>query len=226
MSTTQADTQADTKRSPTQPPDALLLIAPGCPHCATNLTALTSLIKDGAIGRFEVINIAERPETARQLGVRSVPWTRIGPFVLDGARTPAELRDWAGKANDPVGMSAYFRELLGDGKLGQVNELIRTDPTQLMALLPLLEDPDTDVHIRVGIGAALEELNGSDQAGRLVNGLGGLSSHDDPRTRQDACHYLGLTRSPDARRYLEPRLEDPDPLVREIAAEALDELGS
>ena len=225
----QADTQTGPPPTPAPPtkasPDALLLIAPGCPHCGTNLAALTDLIKTGVVGRLEIINIAERPEAAQQLGVRSVPWTRIGPFTLDGARGPTELRRWAERVNDPIGMAEYFGELLGDGKLGTVNELIHRAPALLMSLLPLLQDPDTGVHIRVGIGAALEELDGSSEAWRLVEGLGELSRDQDPRTRQDACHYLGLIRSPDARPFLEPRLEDPDPLVREIAAEALDELG-
>ena len=206
-------------------PSALLLIAPGCPHCAGNLSALTELVKEALVGRLEVVNIAVHPELAGELGVRSVPWTRIGPFRLDGARGGDELRRWAQRVNDRDGMAEYFRELLADGRLGEVNQLVKADPGQLMALLPLLRDPETGVHIRVGIGAVLEDLAGSPELGRLVSGLGELSSSEDPRTRQDACHYLGLTRATGARPFLQPRLEDQDPIVREIAAEALDELG-
>ena len=41
--------------------------------------------------------------------------------------------------------------------------------------------------------------------------------------RNDACHYLGMSASPEAVPYLRARLEDSDPGVVEVAQEALDQ---
>ena len=205
-------------------PDALLLIAPGCPHCGTNLAALTVLVKEDVIGRLEVVNIASHPEVAQQVGVRSVPWLRLGPFELAGARTETELRGWAEQVRQGDGMAEYFREQFEHGGLADVIEQVKQDPDRLMGFLPLLQDTETGVSVRIGMAAVLEDLAGSGEAQRLVEGLGELSSSDDARTRQDACHYLGLTGSADARRWLTPRLNDDNPEVREIAAEALQEI--
>lgn len=206
------------------PPVALLLISPGCPHCATNLAALTSLVKENVVGRLDVVNIAAYPEVAQEVGVRSVPWVRLGPFELAGARGEAELRRWAEQVQDRNGLAEYFREQLDQGALSEVITQVRRDPDLLMGFLPLLEDAETGVSIRVGMGAVLEDLSDTDYAVRLVAGLGELSASDDARTRQDACHYLGLTGSAEARPYLNARLDDADAEVREIAAEALQDL--
>lgn len=205
-------------------PAAQLLIAPGCPHCSGNLSALSSLVKEGVIGRLDIVNIAQHPEVAQELGVRSVPWTRIGDFDLVGARSESELRRWAGRVNDRNGLAEYFRELLGEGKLADVQALVAANPERALAFLPLLEDSDTGISVRIGIGAVLEDLQGSETAERLVPGLGELISAEDSRTRQDACHYLGLTGAAAARPFIERCLQDDDPLVREIAAEALEEI--
>jgi thioredoxin-like negative regulator of GroEL len=205
-------------------PAAMLLIAPGCPHCSGNLSALSGLVKEGVIGRLDIVNIAQYPEVAQELGVRSVPWTRIGDFDLIGAQSETELRRWAGRVNDRDGLAEYFRELLGDGRLAEVQALIDADGERVLAFLPLVEDGDTGVNVRIGIGAVLEDLHGSETAERLVPGLAELITADDSRTRQDACHYLDLTRAAAARPFIERCLRDDDPLVREIAAEALQEL--
>ena len=57
-------------------PDALLLISTHCPHCPAVLAALAELVKQGAIGRLEVVNLEQHPEVGQALGVRSVPWLR------------------------------------------------------------------------------------------------------------------------------------------------------
>ena len=42
-------------------PDALLLISTHCPHCPAMLTALADLVKQGTVGRLEVVNLEQRP---------------------------------------------------------------------------------------------------------------------------------------------------------------------
>ena len=203
-------------------PSALLLITPICPHCPAVLEGLTTLVKEGRIGSLEVVNIAIHPERAAQLGVRSVPWCRIGPIELTGSQSPAELKRWAEAATSERGIAGWLAELLATGRLPQAEQRLRDNPAWLPPLVLRLEDPDTPMQVRVGIGAIFEGLHGSGLAAVAVPVLGCLAENPDARIRADACHYLGFTESMDAAEILRARLQDEDPEVREIAAESLD----
>jgi hypothetical protein len=210
--------------SPAAPPDALLLITQSCAYCPTVLRGLNELAAAGHIGRVDVIDIEAQPEIARTLGARSVPWLQIGPFQLEGLHTPAELKRWTERSHTPQGMAEYFRVLLKAGKLQQAIIAITQDSTRIEALLLLLDDPETDLHVRVGIGAILEEFAGATLA-RHLDRLTTLSHAKDAHIRGDACHYLALTRDPRAIPHLERMSNDPEPQVRELAADGLMALG-
>ena len=75
--------------------------------------------------------------------------------------------------------------------------------------------------VRIGVGAAIEELAGSASLADAVPALGALTRSDAPQVRADACHYLGLTGSPDAAPFLRACLDDESGEVREIASESL-----
>lgn len=213
----------DEKHSP--PPDALLLLATGCPHCGAVLEGLGKLLKEGVIGRLEAINVALQPERARELGVRSVPWTRIGPFELEGEQSPADLRRWAEGAETPQAMADYFYQMLISGRRGRVEDMARQEPRRLEALARLLEDPETSMAVRLGIGAVLEELQGSGVSEVLIPPLAALLRHEDARIRADACHFLSLIGGPEVLPHLRACLDDSDQEVREIATESLEEAG-
>ncbi len=212
--------------TPPTPPDALLLVAPGCPHCQAVLQALTGLVKEGAVGRLEVVNIAVHPEAAREAGTRSVPWTRIGPFELSGEYTPAELRDWARKAAEGGAGADYLRELLEQQQLDQAVNYLKRHPERMEDLLALMQEEEQSLGVKFGVGAIFEALAGSDSLRALVPRLMELA--DSPRAdlRADAAHYLGLAGDPAARPVLERLKEDENPDVREIAAESLEALAS
>lgn len=207
-------------------PDALLFIATGCPHCPTVLAGVSELVKQGKIGRLEVVNIAAHPDTAEKHGVRGVPWLKLGPFELEGLRSPAELKQWAERAGTRAGLAEHFRELLDTGALPRVLAALKRDPAGLDALLLLLADPGTALGVRVGIGAVMEEFAGSAALQKLVAELGALTHSKDAHVRGDAAHYLGLTRDARAAAYLKPLVDDPETQVREIARESLALLGS
>lgn len=205
-------------------PDALLLIAPDCPHCPAVLAGLSGLLKEGVIGRLEVVNVAARPERAAELGVRTVPWTRIGAFELDGVQSPAELRRWAEQTNSLDGMADYFFRMLTTGRRAQVEEMARQDASRLLALAHLMERPEASMAVRLGIGAVLEELQGSGLTETMIPVLGALARNGDALTRADACHFLSLIGGSQVAPWLRACLDDEDKEVREIAAEALEEL--
>ncbi|MBU1192920.1 MAG: HEAT repeat domain-containing protein [Gammaproteobacteria bacterium] len=207
--------------SSAQRPDALLLIANGCPHCPTVLQGLSDLVKSGQLGHLEVININVHPEIAQLHGVRGVPWLRIGPFQLTGLRSPAELAQWVQRVQSEEGMREYFNELLSAGDLAGVSTTLKRAPESIATLIQLLGDPDAELQIRLGVSAVLEDLEGSDALARQIDALGELGQHTDRRIRIDAAHALGLSHRPAARAYLDVLVKDADDEVREVATESL-----
>lgn len=208
---------------PSSPPDALLFISPDCPHCPAVLAALTALLKEGLLGRLEVVNLAAHPAAAAELGVKSVPWLRLGPFEAEGATSPGELRCWALGAEDEELVAQHIHDLLISGQRHRVENLLRREPRFCSAFPRLLRDPEASMAVRLGIGAVLEEFQGGAVARGIVAELGELARYGDPRSRADACYFLSLIGGPETPPLLRACLQDADPEVREIAAEALQE---
>lgn len=208
------------------PPDALLLMGKQCPYCPTVLKGLQSLEADGVIGHLETVVIEDNPEIAAELGVRSVPWVRIGPFELPGLRAEEELREWAEKAGSVSGMAHYLEELIGSGGIDKCLELIKADSNQLDALIQLFTDPDTELNIRIGISAIMESLQGSAALDGISDKLRALLRNKSAHIRGDACYYLSLTGHADAGTWIKPLLDDTDANVRTIAADCLEELAA
>jgi len=205
-------------------PDSRLLIAPGCPHCGKVTEILTHLVKEGLIGRLEIINLSVRPEAAAEAGTRSVPWFRIGEFEFTGAHTEGDIRAWAEKAAQGQGWAAYYHDLIDNRELDQAIESLQQNPDRLGELIQTLSDKELPMVVKIGIGAILEDFQGSEELRRYIPELTALLESDDPALRADACHYLGLTASGDVIPAIEALLEDADPHVREIAEETLEEL--
>jgi len=208
----------------TVPPDALLLMGRHCPYCPTVLKHLQTLQAQGTIGALETVVIEEHPEKAAELGVRSVPWLRIGPFELTGLHSEQELRDWAAQAGSTEGMASYLAELLATGEIDRCTRLAGADPAMLRALLSLFTRPDVELNIRIGISAVMESLAGTPALRSSAEDLRNLLSHQHARVRGDACHYLALSGLPVAANWIRPLLDDSDGNVREIAADSLNEL--
>lgn len=207
-----------------QSPDAFMLLGTHCPFCAAVVAQLGDMVKRGVIGRLEIVNLESRPDIARELGVRSVPWVRIGLFELAGNRSAAELESWARKAGSMAGTADYFAERIGQGRADAVAAHLRRQPADFAALAHLLADAQLKINVRVGLGAVIEELAGSALLHTQVNALGDLTSHKDTRIRADAAHYLALTEAPAAIPWLRACLDDEDADVREIAREGLEHL--
>ncbi|MEO8331193.1 MAG: HEAT repeat domain-containing protein [Gallionella sp.] len=206
------------------PPDALLFIAPGCPHCPAVLNALGEMVKQAQIGKLTVVNVAAHPEQAAELGARGSPWLRLGPFTFTDALSPVELRLWAGQASGEAGVAHYVEHLLNQGEYKQAVAFIAEDTQRLKSLLTLIADPEADIDIRLGMSALLEAHTNTPELQQLLPQLAELTRHADHRVRADACHLLGLTGSAAARTYVEVCLQDANGEVREIAAEAMAEL--
>ena len=217
-----------TQSAPDHAPQALLLVAPGCPHCGALIQLLAEHLKAARLARLELVNVAAAPETAADLGVRSVPWLRLGEMEFEGAMDPAELRRWIELAGTPEGAARYLRMVLESGRLDRARRLVEADPqARLPLLLDLLGDPEeVPVSVRLGAMALLEErisdLAGGPHLGRLRE----MARSPLPQVRSDACYLLGLMRDPELRPLLESCAADPDAEVAEIGREALGELAA
>jgi len=179
------------------------------------------MVKDGTLSHLEIINIATHPEKAESLGARSAPWIRIGKFEFTGHYKEDELRGWADLAATNSGFSAYFSHLLEVRRLDTVVKVIKEHPNSLSELLQLIGDPDTPMSIRIGVGAAMEELQEQGLLSPAIPMLSEITMSDLPQIRADACHYLCLTESPEALPAVTRLLTDEDSEVREIAAETV-----
>lgn len=206
------------------PPDALLFIAPGCPHCPAVLHGLSELVKQGLIGKMTVVNAAAHPDEAAQYGVHAAPWLRLGTFTLTGAHSLAELRQWAEWASGEEGTAHYVEHLLKEGSYKQATAFVAADTLRLKPLLAVIFDTEATIDVRLGVSALLEAYAGTPALQALLPQLAELTGHADHRVRADACHLLGLTGSAAARAYVAACLKDVSEEVREIAKEALQEL--
>jgi hypothetical protein len=142
-------------------------------------------------------------------------------LVVVGAHSYGELKDWAAAASGRPDYGAYFAYLLQSRRLGRVVRCIQTAPERIDDLLTLIATLDTPMGVRIGAGAALEELEGSEAIRRAVPQLQQLCLAEEAQIRADACHYLALSGDPAAASTVRKLLEDPDPEVREIALESL-----
>jgi hypothetical protein len=123
------------------------------------------------------------------------------------------------------GVAEYFHILLMEGGLKTVVAFIAERPQLLAELLPVVGNPEASMNVRFGASAVFERFAGTPALQALVASLGALVGHADARVRADACHYLGLSRSHEAIRFIEPLLADASDEVREIAADSLAEVG-
>ncbi len=208
------------------PPDALLLLTSVCPHCPSVLESLIALLKEGVIGRLELVNIAAHPEVAQAVGARTVPWMRVGQFELEGVLTSGELRHWAEICNTAEGIAEYFYHMLKHGRRDKVERLIRAKPQHAAVLAELMANPAASMAVRLGIGAVLEEFHGTSLASPMIPTLAELTQSGDALTRADACHFLTLIGGEAVVPHLRNCLNDEAAEVREIAQEALDIMGS
>jgi hypothetical protein len=186
------------------------------------LESLTLKLKQGHIARLDAVNIVYSPEVAQQLGVRSVPWTRIGRFELDGALSPKEVDQWIERATSGSGVDIYFSESLAAQRSDKVIGWLEERPEDLKTVLELQMKAATPMAARIGIGVVMEQLEGDPRLSHALPTLITMSRSPQANIRADVAHYLGLTHHPEAKPTLSEMLNDSHPDVREIATESLE----
>ncbi len=204
--------------------EAKLLIAPDCQHCTSMMNLLGDLLKEGRIARLLMINIAEQPEQAAKYNVRSVPWLKLGAMEFVGALSRTELENAINMSNSNDGQK-FLIEQLKNGRLDDVTDLVERDLSFLPDLVELLKGKDVPMTVRIGVSAILEGLQGSSSALKsILPELLELSETNDETIRADACHFLSLVGGEAASKRLQQCINDESAMVREVAAEALEDV--
>ncbi|HHO58685.1 MAG TPA: HEAT repeat domain-containing protein [Thiotrichales bacterium] len=202
-------------------PAVLLLISTHCAHCAAALQIVTAMVKQGEIAELNIVNLEQKPEVAEAMGVRAVPWMRIGELVFEGQMTQQAIRDWIDRAGAQDAESGYLSERLVEGDVNQAIAYIRKHPESITLLVELMKDADARINLKLGIGVVFEEFATDPVMDAAVPELLALLKHEDARVRADACHYLSLTGRAELVEKLEPCLSDDDATVREIGRESI-----
>lgn len=208
-------------------PHALLLIGPGCPYCQSMLQVLQEPIKQARLAELRIVNIAAQPETAADLGVRSVPWLKLGDFELEGAYSGKEINQWLDRASSAKGMADYFAELLGQGQRDKVLAYLHRYPQHTGALFILAADENGSVDTRVGVASVVEEL--AEQPGQIkldewFDTMLEMTRSSNPTIRADGAFFVSLSGHTQARAQLKAMLEDDHPMVRDMVEDALEDL--
>jgi hypothetical protein len=205
-------------------PDAKLLVAPGCAHCPAVMQHLSTLLKENALGKLEVINIHQHPEIAQQLNVRSVPWLKLGEFTLSGSYSLNELRNYIEFTSSAQGISKYIDQQLSEGQLSSLTEEIKHHPHWVASVFQLLTDEDTSMQTRLGIDSLIESISEIGILRDYVDELGQLSKQVHVSRLADIIHYLGLTHSKKAIEFINTHCDHENPDIRESCQDALEEI--
>ena len=176
---------------------------------------LEQLLKEESIGELEL---------AAELGIKSVPWLEMGPLTFIGEQSLQELRDWAIRLAEPEAMVDYYQKLLADGELDVAEQVLQRNPATLSSLLSLIVRDELPMQVRIGTVALFEGVTDKARLQGLIPEMSSQLAHQDYRIRVDIAYLLELTASKEAIVPLKNLLQDENPEVREIAAEALQEL--
>ncbi|HTP04786.1 MAG TPA: HEAT repeat domain-containing protein [Nitrospirota bacterium] len=116
-------------------------------------------------------------------------------------------------------------EYMGKGFLDNIIALFKQD----MSLCRFVPDMlgDESLRVRLGATALVEELSGEYVAElrNAVPGIIALLKHGNPTIRGDAAYVLGIIKDESAREALVACLHDSNLSVREVASDALAQIG-
>ena len=206
--------------------EVLMLVGTHCSFCGPMLKIVSEMVKQGDFATLRVVNIEQDQTLASELGVRSVPWLRIGPFELAGVRNKEEIKLWLDRANSEGGITAYLEEILAEGNVLTANKFVKRYPKALDNVIDLVMDAEGKINVRLGAGVIIEDMAESDAFKVVIPRLVDALSDKDARVRGDACHYLSLTKDAQYLPLIEPLLLDTSDEVKEIAQDSIDDLSA
>ena len=122
-------------------------------------------------------------------------------------------------------MKSMLIEYMDKGFLENIIAMFKQDSSLYRFIADMLGDDN--LRVRLGATALVEELAGDhlQELRAAVPGIIGLLTHENPTIRGDAVSALGIIKDPSAISALRACLQDVHPGVREVARDALSEMG-
>jgi len=210
------------------PPFVELFIATGCAYCPIVLTELSENLKQGNITSLKITNIAVENKRAEELNIRSVPWFSISHknsfMIFSGNYSPKEIQHWLATSQNEKGMQEYIEDALATGDIMKLNQTIQLNPNVLASIIHLLGDEETSMDIRIGLDALLEQFSVTEILQNYSNEFKKIAASNIPRLQIDALHYVALLGKAENKRFLQDKINDKNPQIKEAAIEALETL--
>lgn len=203
-----------------------VFMSPACPHCAQAVATAREVARETPGVSVRIVDAQEEPDEAASYAVRSVPTTVLdGDMTWVGAVSADELKEAIQARSDDGFAARSMRSLLESGRAAEVTRRLLDGS----ALGPFVEvwsgsTTSTRVGLMLAAGEALEADPGA--LDRLVVRLVPVLDSEDGALRGDTADLLGQVGHEDAVEALGKLLDDPNPDVAEIAADALEDIRS
>jgi thioredoxin-like negative regulator of GroEL len=198
-----------------------VFVAEACPHCANAVEVANAIARTSPRVKVSVIDAQRSPDQAARYSVKSVPttvldgglsWVGVEPEAQVASRILA--RDTAAHAQE------VFTSQVESGRHADaIRAIVEGDAAQRFAAAWVRSTTSTRIGLMLVAEGALEQSESALHpiVGELLPAL----QAEDAALRGDTADLLGQIGDPDGLEALRPLLDDPNPDVAEIAAEAL-----
>lgn len=204
-----------------RPAELLVFVAAACSHCPHAVRTATRLALANPCVTATVIEAQRFPDLAARYGVQSVPATVLdGELTWVGVEGPAQVTERILRRGTETHARDVFASLVESGRLADAaRRIVAGDGAAHFAAIWLGSTTSARIGLMLVAETALEQ---DPQAlhGAVRSLLPALAS-DDAALRGDTADLIGQTGHPEGLAALRPLLDDPNPDVAEIAAEAL-----
>ena len=203
------------------PAELVVFVASTCPHCPRAVQAAVRLTAANIGIAAAVVDVEQFPELCEQFGVRTTPTSLIDrQLSWTGVRSAGEIADDLLARGGEAYEQRAFRSLIEAGRFAAAAHSMHTGSGAKHFLAAWQESTTSSrIGLLMAAEAVLETSHVPFQA--VVDELAAMLQSDDFPLRGDTADLLGRIDHPAARAALRPLVDDPDPDIAEIAAEAL-----
>jgi len=201
--------------------ELVIFVAEACPHCAHAVRVADALARKSPRVKVSVIDAQQLPELASRYSVKSVPTTVLdGGLSWVGVEGEAQVAARILSRDAPGYAERVFASLVESGRHADaIREIVAGEGAACLAAIWVGSTTATRIGLMLVAEGALEQQPTSLHA--AVGALLPALRSGDAALRGDTADLLGQIGHPDGLAALEPLLDDPNPDVAEIAAEAL-----
>jgi thiol-disulfide isomerase/thioredoxin len=218
------DNQMNDLKEIDQEIEITVFISPVCPFCPQVVKIANFLASKNPVIHVRIVDIMEFPALAEKFNIQSVPVTMIDQGLsMVGLFEKSELiKHLISRGSDAYQKETILSWLEARRTDDLVAELQRGRSLRQFADIWL----SSTTFQRLGLVVAAEDALEKDRAifDSIVTRLYAALKADDAALRGDTADLLGMIGKKDSNKYLEGLLNDDNPDVREIAAEAMERL--